>query len=370
MKEAPTEAASRADFSKVRYAQVWEDADILTEALNIGPDSVCLSIASAGDNALALLTRNPKRVYAIDLNPAQLHCLALRVAAFRSLSHQELLELIGTRPSQQRLSLYERCRENLQKESQEYWDALPETVASGIGTQGKFERYFELFRKRVVPLVHSQKTVDALFVPRIQIQRLEFYESRWNNWRWRALFKIFFSRFTMGRLGRDPAFFKYVEGSVADRILERVVYALTELNPEDNPYLQWILKGRFESALPLYLRPEHFETIRSNLDRLEWQLASVEDFTRRAGEPFLDACNLSDIFEYMSETNTEKLLRELYRVSRPGARLAYWNMLAPRSRPQSMAAELTPLNELAESLFKKDKAFFYSKFIVEEVASP
>ncbi len=366
MSKAATEAASRADFSRIRYAQVWEDADILVESLAIGPESVCLSIASAGDNALALLTRSPKKVVALDLNPAQLHCLALRVAAFRGLEHSELLELIGARPSSRRAQLYVRCREYLESDARDFWDARPEEVAAGVGSAGKFERYFALFREKVLPWVHGRHDVSALLEPKSANERERFYEQRWNNLRWRWLFRVFFSRFMMGRLGRDPAFFKYVEGSVADRILERTRYALTALDPAENPYLNWILCGEFGEALPLYLRAEHFETIRRNLDRLEWRLASVEDFTASLDEPVLDACNLSDIFEYMSEDNTARLLGELCRVCRPGARLAYWNMLAPRSRPDALAGQLRPLDELSESLFKQDKAFFYSRFVVEE----
>ncbi len=78
---AGSEAATRADFSLIRYAQCWEDADILLEALAIKPGDDCLSIGSAGDNALALLSRRPGRVVVIDLNPSQLACLELRVAA-------------------------------------------------------------------------------------------------------------------------------------------------------------------------------------------------------------------------------------------------------------------------------------------------
>ncbi len=54
-----SEVATRAEFSQIRYAQVWEDADILLEGLDVQPGDVCVSIASAGDNALALLTRDP-----------------------------------------------------------------------------------------------------------------------------------------------------------------------------------------------------------------------------------------------------------------------------------------------------------------------
>jgi S-adenosylmethionine-diacylglycerol 3-amino-3-carboxypropyl transferase len=42
-------------------------------------------------------------------------------------------------------------------------------------------------------------------------------------------------------------------------------------------------------------------------------------------------------------------------------------MLAPRSRPEAMAAVLRPLPELSEKLFFEDRAFFYSRFVVEEV---
>src|SRR5437764_11053298 len=105
-----TEVAARADFSGVRYAQCWEDADVLVAGLDVRPGDVCLSIASAGDNSLALLTRHPSRVIALDLSLAQLACLELRVAAYRVLSHPELLELIGSTPSTRRADLYRRCR--------------------------------------------------------------------------------------------------------------------------------------------------------------------------------------------------------------------------------------------------------------------
>ena len=91
---AANEAAARADVTGIRYAQCWEDADVLLEALDVQPGDVCLSIASAGDNTLALLARQPERVIVVDLSPAQLACLELRMAAYRRLNHPELLELI------------------------------------------------------------------------------------------------------------------------------------------------------------------------------------------------------------------------------------------------------------------------------------
>ena len=362
-----SEIARHADFSAIRYAQCWEDADILLEGLAIRPGDSCLAIASAGDNSLAMLTRRPGRVVALDLSRTQLACLELRVAAYRELDHKGLLELVGSRPSQRRAELYRRCRPLLSPGAQRIWDANGAGIAGGIGGAGKFEHYFALFRERVMPLIHSRGTVQRLLTGGAPAERERFYAEVWDNWRWRLLFRLFFSRFAMGRLGRDPSFFRYVEGSVADRILARTRHALTALDPAENPYLQWILTGRHLTALPLALREEHFDTIRANLDRLQWHCISLEEFLDREGAGAIDRFNLSDIFEYMSEANCHALLKRLPRAGRTGGRLAYWNMLAPRRRPEEMRDRLRPLYDLSGRLFRQDKAFFYSAFVVEEV---
>lgn len=364
---AGSEAAARADFSQIRYAQCWEDADILLEALQVQPGDTCLSIGSAGDNALALLARQPGRVVAIDLNPSQLACLELRVAAYRSLDHEGLLELVGSRPSGRRAELFRCCRSQLTDGTRAFWDARAGEIGKGIGGAGKFERYFATFRNRVLPLVHPRRMVERLLQGGTHDEREAFYRNEWDTWRWRLMFRIFFSRLVMGRMGRDPSFFRYVEGSVAGRIIRRGRHALTVLNPQENPYLQWILTGRHTTALPFALRPENFETIRNNLDRLEWRCEPLETYLNQVEPGSIGAFNLSDIFEYISEANYHRLLEQLIRAGRPGARLAYWNTLADRHRPDFMADRLRSLEEISQSLHARDKAFFYCAFFVEEV---
>jgi S-adenosylmethionine-diacylglycerol 3-amino-3-carboxypropyl transferase len=363
-----TEAAARADFTHIRYAQCWEDADILLDALAIRAGDVCLSIASAGDNSFSLLTQNPAKVVAVDLNPAQLACAILRKAAYARLEHGQLLELIGSRPCPTRDALYARCRADLTDEARQFWDARPELIAAGIGSAGKFERYFALFRRRVLRWIHTRRRIDALLAGGSVEERRRFYQSTWNTWRWRWLFRIFFSRTVMGRFGRDPAFFQYVQGSVSRRIMARSEHALTELNPAENPYLQWILTGGHTTALPHALRPENFDAIRRHLDRIQFHNCSIEEYLSRHPQERIDRMNLSDIFEYMSEPNYHALLELLVRHANSGARLVYWNMLVPRSRPDGFSDRLRPLADLAERLFLRDKAFFYSRFVVEEVA--
>jgi S-adenosylmethionine-diacylglycerol 3-amino-3-carboxypropyl transferase len=362
-----SDATTRADFSAIRYAQVWEDADVLLAGLDIQPGDVCVSIASAGDNALALLTKDPSRVIALDLSPAQLSCLELRVAAYKTLTHPELLELVGSRLSTRRAELFDRCRPALGAATREFWDRQRTAIEHGIGSLGKFERYFALFRNRVLPLVHNRRTVLDLLEPRTPEERLRFYLERWDTWRWRLLFRMFFSRTVMGRLGRDPEFFRYVDIDVAASILDRTRHALSVLDPAENPYVHWILTGTHGAVLPCALRPEHFETIRDRVDRLEWHCQSVEEFLERSPGRTLDRFNLSDLFEYVSVEHYHSMLEAILRRSRPGARLAYWNMLAPRRRPDYLSDRLRPLDDFAGRLHLTDRAFFYSAFRVEEV---
>lgn len=364
-----SEAAAHADFSSIiRYAQCWEDADILLEALDVKPGDTCLSIASAGDNALALLARGPARVVAIDLNPSQLACLDLRVAAYRALEHAELLELVGSRPSERRRKLYARCRPLLVPATRAFWDSKAHEIDRGIGAAGKFERYFRTFRERVLPLVHSRGRVARLLEGGTATEREAFYNREWDTWRWQLMFRMFFSRFVMGRMGRDPSFFRFVEGSVASRILTRARYALTALNPSENPYLQWILTGTHTTALPFSLRAENFDAIRRNLDRLHCHQGPLEAYLAEVPASSIDAFNLSDIFEYISEPSYHALLEQIIRAGKPGARLAYWNTLADRRRPACMADRLLALEEFSQNLHARDKAFFYCAFHVEEIA--
>lgn len=369
-----TSIDKRARFDLVRYANCWEDAAILVEALTPAPGKRILSIASAGDNSFSLVAGGAA-VVAADLSKPQLSLVELKRAAIQLLPREEALAFLGFAESADRPAVFARLAGELSPRARKFWEERPEAVASGVSHDGKFERYFSLFRSRVLPLVHRRKTVLALLEERDRAGREAFHRERWDTWRWRLLFHVFFSRFTMGRLGRDPEFFRYVEGSVAERILGRARYAVTELAPHENPYLEYILTGTYRRALPHYLRPEVYaplrEALRHHPERLtlfEGPIDAVAAAEAAGGGPGFDGFNLSDIFEYMDPATSEAVYARLLGAVRPGARFAYWNLLVPRRRPESAAARVRSLDDLAGCLFARDQAFFYSAFVVEEVA--
>jgi len=362
-----SEIAEKADFARIQYAQCWEDADVLLEALQVRTTDTCLSIASAGDNTLALVGAGAKRVIAADLSPAQIACLELRVAAYRNLKHAEFLELLGQNPSQQRVGLFQRCRHDLSVSTCRFWDEQPDLIKRGIAYAGKFERYLILFRRFLLPLVHRRKKVDRLFQITTEQDRQEFYDHEWNTNRWAMLCRIFFSNTALGRLGRDPTFTRFADESVVQSLQRRIPNALVTLQPQKNPYLQWILAGRFVSALPYALRPENFDRIRQNLDSLEWHCASIEEVISELPDGVVHCCNLSNIFEYVSPASYKCMLDEIVRVGAPGCRLVYWNVVVKRQCPPALAGRLRERRDLAVKLHRKDKAFFYRNLVIEDV---
>lgn len=360
----PDRIDQRARFDYVRYANCWEDADVLCEALQPGPGKRILSIASAGDNSFALAVDGAS-VVAVDLSEAQLAMVELKRAAVRQLEYDALLGFLGIRPSGDRMPVYAKLAPSLARRTRAFWDARPGDLRAGIAHAGKFERYFETFRRVIVPLFHTRGAVTQLLAEKTRPERRTFYDRQWNNRRWRLLFKIFFSRRVMGLMGRDPEFFRYVEGSVADRILQRAEYALTVLPTHTNPYLHFIFTGTFGLTLPRYLDRERFAALREAMDRIDVVHGSVEAVARTHG-PF-DGFNLSDIFEYLDPRTCAAIYGALLEAAHPHARFAYWNMLVPRRRPEEFSSQVHALRDRADALLSIDRAFFYSAFVLEEV---
>lgn len=355
-----------ASGATIRYGQCWEDADVLRQALDIGPGDRVLSIGSAGDNALALLLDDPTEVAVVDLNPAQIACLALRVAAFKSLDYDGLLELVGARASTRRAELYRQCRPALNPDAAAFWDAHPTAIEIGIGEAGTFEGFFRTFRRRILPLAHPRRRVQRLLTSGGDIDtRRDWYDREWDTLRWRMLFAVATSRAVLGR-ARYPTAFSQVQGSVAQRLRSRVRQSVTATDPAANPYLAAILTEPPRRALPPYLQPDAFETIRDRIDRISWRLGTLEATLSEPGPPFTQF-NLSDVFEYLDPAQADALFRQIADSAAPGARLAYWNVLADRQPSAALRPRLARLGELADRLHARDRAPFYGAFHVDEV---
>ena len=313
-----------------------------------------------------MLSKNPNLIYAIDLNQNQIMCTDFKIICYKYLEYDECMKLIGVFDCDNRVEIYNKIKDNLSENTRQYLDNNLEIVMKGIIHTGKFENYFHIFGKKILPLVHRKKIRNELLESKGKEQRIEFYNKKWNNLSWKLLFRLFFSKTVMGKLGRDKAFFRYVKVNVAEHILERTKYAFTELDTSQNPYLYYIFNGKYNDILPHAYRRENFEKIKNNIDKVVLLSESIETFIDRDEVDYISKYNLSDIFEYMSDEQMREIIEKIFTISKSGTKIAYWNMLADKQASKYFN-NLEYKEKKSEELLKKDKAFFYSKFIIEEI---
>jgi S-adenosylmethionine-diacylglycerol 3-amino-3-carboxypropyl transferase len=346
----------------IRYANVWEDPILLIEGLDIRPEHKVLSIASAGDNALALLGQNPASVVAIDLNRGQLYLTELKKVSMAHLEHKQFISFLGFTKQENRWETYISLRGYLSGEAKVYWNAKEDDISKGVIHTGKFERYLKTFAKRLLPLIHRKTTIEEMFREKTAEEQAIFYNKKWNTWRWKALFRFFFNKQVMGLFGRDRAFLKQVEVHVSKTIFAKAGEHLASVHAQKNPFLYFCLTGRYGNLLPYYAKPENYEKIKANLDHLEIDYGYAQDAAIKYGK--FDRFNLSNIYEYMDPEVFQITSQSMLECATPGARFAYWNLMVERK----MSSTVHGLEQVidSENWAERDKGFFYMKFVLDK----
>ena len=355
-------------FNDVLYSQCWEDPQIDREAFNIQKDDVVFSITSGGCNLLTFLIDNPEEVIALDLNPHQNYLLELKIAAFKFLSYENMLEFIGVRKSRKRLVYYDSIKYSMSVNARIFWESKIRKVKKGIVHSGRYENYMKLLRNCIGVFV-SKRTIRRFFDSDDINQRKRLFEKKWNTWRWKLFTKVLLSRKTMSLLF-DEAFFKYLKDdfSFGKHFAEKAKRALTELPIKENYFLRYILLGNYdERFLPPYLRKENYELIKRRLNRIKIITDSCDNFFQQLPADSISKFNFTNIFEWISEEAFENLLKETTRVAKNGAVITYRNLLVPRVHPESLSENLQSEKMLAQQLHDKDLSFIYNNYVVEVI---
>jgi S-adenosylmethionine-diacylglycerol 3-amino-3-carboxypropyl transferase len=343
------------------FTQSWEDPECDLAALRPASGETIFAITSGGDNILGFLLADPAAVIAVDLNPTQTFMLELKMAVIRARSHDDLLELLGVRPTGRAREIFATIRADLSDDARRFWDAHLDWLDSGVLIAGGFERYFAMLRG-VLRWIIGRRRIERLFSLAPEQQR-SFYDQQWNNRRWRAVLGVVCSKRMLGRR-LDPSWFEHAEGvdSFGAHFTGLASHVIGDLPARTNYFLAQILLGRYldETQVPLYLRPEHHATIRRRLARVRPVTADVSHALAALPDRSVDCLALSNVFEYSPADLFERGRREVCRVARPGARIALRNLLAPRRLADDPAFAVD--RGLSERLRLADRGFIYSRF--------
>ena len=349
------------------FTQSWEDPACDLAALRPQPGETLLAITSGCDNVLGFLLADPARIIAVDINPAQTFLFELKRAAFRNLTHAEMLRFLGVTADAGAGQLYSRLRAELSLGAQQFWDSHRDWLDRGLLLQGGFERYFATLRT-LLRIAVGQHRLERLFTLDPAQQR-DFYEREWNTLRWRSLTCVACSRWVLGKR-LDPTWFLHAETSSFGRHFTALAeHAIADLPARSNYFLAQILLGRYLDAetVPEYLRPHNFETIRARLDRVTLVTAGIDTALEALASRSVDCFALSNVFEYSPRDVFERTCAALERVAKPGARFALRNLLARRRFADVPTFQAD--TALGTRLRDADRGFIYSAFEAASLAS-
>jgi S-adenosylmethionine-diacylglycerol 3-amino-3-carboxypropyl transferase len=333
----------------------WEDYAVVARALEVKPTDSVLSIVSGGENLFALALEDPKKIVGVDNNPAQIYLAKLKAAAITTFSYETFLSFIGILPCENRLKLYESCSARLTPEENLFWKEHKEHVKKGILLSGKFESYLSYFRRFILPFVLRKHDIGEYLKLDSLEDQLMLYRRKWDNRRWRLLFRIFFSRPVMSLLGRDPRAFRFAGKNISEEYLKRAERGITCIPVRNNPFIQTILLGA--PLMPIrghpYLDRDNFELLKKRIHLIEYQTGEV----RSAGNEFSKVF-FSDIFESMSQQEYEAIISSF-----TAQRICYFNNLVDRSN--HAVKRFSRMRNLENSLKQEDRIFFYSGLVIE-----
>lgn len=357
--------------NNVRYSMCWEDPELVLSALNISKKDSVLSIASAGENIFSILLKEPKKLVAIDSNLSQIYLIKLKAAAIKELNFEEFVKFIGLKDSPNRVKYYNKCKKYLSKTEIRFWESNIQSIQKGVIQSGKFEKYLDMFRNYILRFVVKKEDILRYLAMTNLKSQEQFFLEKWNNLRWRLLFKIFFSKAVMQIFGRDKSYFAFNEKpNIANHFYERSKWGITKIPAKSNYFMHMILTGKIPTPFlnHPYLDISNFNKLKKSVNKIEYIHSDLLEFLKQEKASKFSKYNLSDIFEKESQDGYEKTLAEISRTAQKNAIICYWNNLVSRSEHKKVKSVVQE-TRLSEELHSKERVFFYSCFIVEKKSS-
>ncbi len=329
-------------FSGLVYPQIWEDPDVDMEALGLEsgtPDASnkrIVAIASGGCNVLSYLSARPAAIEAVDINPAHVALVKLKLAALQHLpSHEAFFRFFGYADEKANIKAYDRfIRDHLDPESRAFWENRNLLHARRITLFARNVYRFGMLG-RFIGVAHFLAKLYGKN-PRRMLTAKSLEQQRWLfETQLAPLFDTKLVRFLCNMpvalygLGIPPAQYDALAGggSMSTVLRERLERLCCDFPLEDN-YFAWQAFGRCydvegRQAMPLYLRADHYGTLRDEADKVRVTHASMTEFLAGQDPDRFDGYLLLDAQDWMTAQQMTDLWTEITRTARPGGRVVF-----------------------------------------------
>lgn len=343
-KQGLLERAFTFAFRGLVYPQIWEDPDIDMEALEITPDCHVVTIASGGCNVFSYLTADPKRITAVDLNPAHIALNRLKQqAALHLPDYAAFRRFFAEADSAENIVAYTRyIRPHLDETSRLYWESRDLTgkrrisgFATGFYRQGLLGkligfvhllgRFYRIDASRILTArsIEEQRDIfETYYAPLFDKKLL-----RWLVDQPAALFGF----------GIPPAQYDLLKADdregITGALKSRLRKLACDFDIRDNFYA-WQAFGRGygkhdDAPLPPYLQKRHYDAVRARADRVEVRHTNYADYLESMPAQSLDRYILLDAQDWMTDDQLTRIWSEITRTAKPGARVLYRTAAIP-----------------------------------------
>lgn len=386
-KESLLERLFAQAFTDLVYAQIWEDPVVDLEAMALEPGHRVVAIASGGCNLMSYLAAAPVRITAVDLNPAHVALVRLKLAAARHLpNHAAFHAFFAETGRADNLDRWERhLRDKVDPTTRAYW----ERRVLGRRRIGMFagNLYRHGLLGRFIGLAHAIARLHGLdprrmLAARDRAEQIAIFEREMNPLFDRALVRWLAGRtVSLYGLGIPPAQYQALSGGrpMAEVLRERLRRLACDFDLADNYFARQAFGrayGEGRVPLPPYLAAEAFPRLKQAVDGAEVLLHSYTDLL--AGEPLasVDRYVLLDAQDWMDDEQLTALWTEITRTAKPGARVIFRTAAAPSLLPgripDAILARWRYEAETSAALHARDRSAIYGGFhlyVLEEPAS-
>ncbi len=372
-------------FSGLVYPQIWEDPEVDMAALALGPGKRIVTIASGGCNVMTYLTADPEAITAVDLNPAHVALLRLKLAAVGALpGHEAFFRFFGHADEAANVALYDRfVAPVLDADSRAHWETRRpfggrhiDVFARNVYRYGLLGRFIGAVH--LLARLYGKNPRRMLEAKSLEDQRRLFeetlapvFETRLVKWLTRLPVSLY-------GLGIPPAQYAYLSaaagGDMAGLLRGRLERLACDFPLEDN-YFAWQAFGRGYDrekrvAVPAYLARANYERVKANAARVTVAHVSMTDHLAGRPEDDLDGYVLLDAQDWMTAAQMTALWREITRTARPGARVVFRTAgdesPLEQALPGEIRAEWRRHDEAAAAFGARDRSSIYGAFHLYE----
>ena len=376
------------------YNTCWEDPRLDRAAMQLCEDDSILVITSAGCNALDYALSFPSHVHAVDINPLQNALLELKLAAIRTLSHEDCFDLFGKGHSTRWEAIYhDAIRSQLTPGYRRIWDKRGHFFSGQSRRQsfyfhGSSGMFAWMINRYINLRPGCREAVEELLAASCLEEQREIFE-RHNlaELLWTPVVKWCLRRdTTLAMLGVPRAQRRQLDenydGGIVQFIVDRITEVFTTRSVRDNYFWRVYLTGQYTpDCCPDYLTLENFAQLKDRLvDRISTCTDTVLGFLQEHTGT-ISRFVLLDHMDWLWSSAPQMLAAEweaIFSRAADGARVLWRSAgftadfvnrleVEVNGEPRQLSDFLSYQDALATDLHRRDRVNTYGSFWIADI---